>query len=107
MELVSIEVRPENICKIVFRIGRLPKQEIGDSLLPTGPDNQIRVRHPGGKEIIAEPGFCQMVGISLSGGAVQREGFGRPHQLIPPAVIQADIDLHALIVSGDLPGLLT
>ena len=24
VELVSIEVRPEHICKIVFRIGRLP-----------------------------------------------------------------------------------
>ena len=46
-QLLLSKVRPEHISKVEFRIGGLPDQKIGCSHLPAGPDDEIRVRHPG------------------------------------------------------------
>ena len=47
-----------------------------------------------------------MVGVRLSLQAVLGIGPGGPQDLIPAAVVEADIDLTALIVGGYLPGTL-
>ena len=57
VELLLGEVGPQHVCEIKFRIGGLPRQEIGQPQLSAGPDDEIRVRHPPGKQIAGELGL--------------------------------------------------
>src|SRR6056300_148844 len=45
---------PENIGEVEFRIGHLPEEEIGDAFLPAGPDDQVRVGHVGGVQVLGD-----------------------------------------------------
>jgi len=107
LELFAIEVGPQHRREIEFRIGQLPDQEIGDALLATGADEQVRF----GQIVQAEP-FGQAFGCDL----VRRQGTGLnvcgqlPGGLgdVPaPAVVGGDIELEAGVVAGQEFGLLS
>src|SRR5205823_65953 len=52
-----VEVGPALFRDPEFGIGNLPQQEIADAHLPSGPDQQIRVRHPSGVQRVADGRF--------------------------------------------------
>src|SRR5699024_8507769 len=54
IHVVGLEIRPQNVGKIIFRVGRLPQQEVGRSDLAGRPDDQIRVGHMRGVQVRAD-----------------------------------------------------
>ena len=58
------EIREEHRGKIELRIGALPQQEARQALLAAGTDDELRVRNPGGVEIVGEARLSEAVRVS-------------------------------------------
>mmetsp|Transcript_17914 Transcript_17914/g.28996 ORF Transcript_17914/g.28996 Transcript_17914/m.28996 type:complete len:216 (+) Transcript_17914:48-695(+) len=45
LQLPLVEVRPQHVAKVQFRVRRIPKQKIGQPSLPPRPHDEIRIGH--------------------------------------------------------------
>src|SRR5450756_1925469 len=61
LQLALLEIGPENIWKMEFRIGALPQEEVAESLLPGGADKQIRRWDPGCEKMTFHTGFVDLL----------------------------------------------
>ena len=103
-----VEVRPEGLRNVELRIGALPEEEVGEPLLPAGPDDELRVRDACGVQVAREQPLRQLLRLPLPLRAVGGEAPGRPQDLVPAAVVQADVCLEAILgqMLRDLVGLI-
>src|SRR5262245_47010167 len=51
-EFFLVEIRPQRVAEVQLGISQLPQQEVADAALATGADQQIRVRKPGGGQLL-------------------------------------------------------
>src|SRR5947209_13127582 len=62
VQLSRVEIGPQNIGNVEFRIGNLPQEKVADAVLTARPDEQIRVREVGAVEVTADRGLVDVLG---------------------------------------------
>ena len=65
-ELLFPEIRPEGLGKIQLGVGQLPEKEIADPVFPAGPDQQIRVGHIFGIQLLGKKIVANIFGSELA-----------------------------------------
>src|SRR5699024_1444766 len=50
----AAEGRPQHVAEVEFAVGRLPQQKTGKALLAAGADDEIRIRHAFGVQVMAD-----------------------------------------------------
>ena len=90
------EVRPQHIGEPELGIGRLPGQEVGQTELAAGPDEQVRVRNARRVQVAGQDFFRQILRIDLTSRTVRLPGLDRPDDLVPATVVEANVDLTLL-----------
>ena len=96
------EVRPQNVCKIKLGISALPEQKVGNTDLAAGADHQVRVWDAGGIEVGRDVLLRDRTQIH----PLRCAGANRVNDLVPTAIVQADIALTGLKFRRSLLGLM-
>ena len=100
VQVIRAEIGPQDIHKHKFGISGLPQQEIAGPLLTGGTDDQLGVRHVGGVQVARQQFLRQLLRTALTVSDLLRKGPGCPDDLVPAAVVQAEIDLDLVVGAG-------
>ena len=98
VQVFRSKVRPKYIHNHIFRVRGLPQQEIADPHLSGRPDDQFRIGYARRVQIPGENVLGQVFRVGLSGGDIRRVSLHRVDDLIPPAVVQAEIYLDVVFL---------
>src|SRR5688572_24448275 len=88
IEGVRTEVWPERLTEVELRVGRLPDQEVGEALLPAGPDHEVGIGQTGRVQGLCDRGFVDR----LRRCARCYELADRIDELRPPRVVEGDVE---------------
>src|SRR4051794_38718634 len=84
VERVGAEVRPEDIAGVELRVRRLPDEEVRQSLLAAGPDDEIGIRQARRVERRGDRALVDVLGAD----ATLDESPERIHELGSPGVVE-------------------
>src|SRR5262245_39973012 len=101
IEIARPEVRPEHGRYQELRVRDLPQEEVRDSHLTAGADQQIGVGHVGGVEGAAQLFLGDVLGLQLSGLDLAGQRAERVQELVAAAVVEG----HQHSQPGVIPGL--
>src|SRR5271170_5854202 len=99
-EMLGAEIRPQDIEKHELGVGRLPEQEIRQSLLAGGADEEVGVGDAGSGEVAGDRFFVDRGGIEAAVARRLRQGPGGGGDLGPRAVGQRDRQVEAGVGAG-------
>src|SRR4051794_15153013 len=88
VECVRTEVGPEVLGEVELGIGRLPDQEVGETLLAAGPDHQVWIWQAGRIEARADRAFVDLIGRD----AALAEPPERVDKLRTAGVVEGDVE---------------
>ena len=89
------EVRPERVDELVFRIGRLPEQEVGNACFTRGSNHKIRVRQKVGVQVLWQRFFIYGIRRQAAGCHIRSQAFCRAGHLISPTVVERNCQVGA------------
>ena len=87
VKVLGSKVRPEGFRKPKLRIGRLPKNKVGNAPLAAGADHQVDGPRPGHAELVFKAFYINRPAFELKGA----RGL---HNVPAAAVIEANIEVH-------------
>ena len=89
-----VEVGPVPIAAVQLCVGGLPQQEVGNAHVAAGADEQVRVRGATSREVARHRLLSDLGGAHL----VLHHALDRRQDVIAPAVAEADVQRHALVL---------
>src|SRR3990167_4712775 len=90
LELRAIEIRPQYRGEIHLGVSQLPQQEVADTLLAAGADEQVRFGNAGQADKRFEAFFRDRVRVDLAAGGTAGEFVAGLRDVPAPAVIGGD-----------------
>src|SRR5512134_458919 len=104
VEVLAVEVRPENRREVQLRVRGLPQQEVAEALLAAGADDQVGVGHVGVVQAAADRLGPQLLPLQPAGVVVREELLHGVRDLDTAAVIERDRERHAGVALRELLG---
>src|SRR5262249_52993677 len=98
------KIGPQRIGHIYFAVGDLPEEEIRDSHLSAGSDQQIGVRQAGSIDVALDVAFAQLFGIAGVCQVFEKELPASLHYFGAAAVVEGDSQQHSGAMSSLSPG---
>lgn len=99
VELLAAKSRPETIGDIHLRIGQLPEKEIRNTVLPSRPNKQIRIRDAAQHEVRCENVLVDLIGFELTALNAARK-LPRSMDDFQPAAVRNSHDQRHPLVAG-------
>src|SRR3990167_8158190 len=93
VQLRRIKARPEAGREKAFGVGGLPEQAGGQSHLAAGADQQVRIARMGQRGGFTQTGFGDVTTLS-------RQPARRLRNVPASAIVETDVEHHALVVGG-------
>src|SRR5690348_3982068 len=90
-----IEIGPVLLDEDQFGVGALPEQEVRETLLAAGADDDVRVWHAGGVERPADGVFRDVLGLEPTGSHQRRDAADRLRDLGLAAIVEGDLEFEA------------
>src|SRR5690554_2818485 len=95
IERELVEVGPQRVGEVQLGVGELPQQEVADALLATGPDEEVRLRRIGHRQLGADLGLGEVAAARVARGeAVERRDD------VPASAVVGGHGQHQAVVAG-------
>lgn len=100
-QFVAVEVRPVGRRGVVLGVGRLPQQEVAQAHLARRANHQVWVGLPGGVQVVVDQRLVNLVERDAVGDDVPE----RLDQVLPPAIVEGDVEDKLVVVARQGDGL--
>ena len=101
-QILRAKFGPEHRAEIQLGIRRLPNQEIAESILAGGSDDEVGIREMGGVEIAGDEGIIDLVRRDAVGDNPANRG----EQLLPTSIIERKRENELVVLTRELDRIL-